>query len=370
MLGAPGRLGRENSMRSPRRTAQTAAALMVGLALVSAIAVLGASLSTSAKHSVDSAIKADYLIGGSGGFSRSVAPTVARLPGVITTTTGYQGQFEFRGALSTLTAAAPAGLANTVNLSITAGRGAAAMAAGELLINTTTADAKDLHVGSVVPVTFAQTGATTMRIGGIFKPNPLFGSFVAGERFFLAHFDNPLPDTVLVATAPGTRDFEATLNRTLAAYPNLSIQSRAEFEHSQQSSVNQELGLVYVLLALAVVIALIGIVNTLMLSVFERTHELGLLRAVGMTRRQVRAMIRSEAVIIALVGAVIGVVIGTGLGVAFAVALRNNGVTNIAVPFASLVAFLVLAGLLGLAAASWPARRAARLDVLAAIAAD
>ena len=153
-------------------------------------------------------------------------------------------------------------------------------------------------------------------------------------------------------------------------YPNVGVQSRAQFEQSQRHAVNQELGLVYVLLALAIVVALIGIVNTLMLSVFERTYELGLLRAVGMKRRQVRAMIRSEAVIIALSGAFIGIIIGTALGVAFAASLKQQGITEIAIPYASLVGFLVLAGLLGLAAASWPARRAAKLDVLTAIAAE
>ena len=134
--------------------------------------------------------------------------------------------------------------------------------------------------------------------------------------------------------------------------------------------MNELLGLVYVLLALAIVIALIGIVNTLMLSVFERTHEIGLLRAVGMRRRQVRSMIRSESVILSLFGAIIGVVIGTALGVAFASSLKQQGITDIVVPVVSLVVFLVLSGLLGLAAASWPARRAARLDVLAAIATE
>ena len=152
--------------------------------------------------------------------------------------------------------------------------------------------------------------------------------------------------------------------------PGLKVQTRAQFEKSQQQQVNQLLGLVYALLALAILIALIGIVNTLMLSVFERTHEIGLLRAVGMRRRQVRAMIRSESVILSLFGAVIGMVIGTVLGIAFADALKQQGITDIVVPFASLLAFLVIAALLGLAAASWPARKAAKLDMLAAIAAE
>ena len=370
LLGTPGKLGRENSMRNPRRTAQTASALMIGLALVSTIAVLGASLSTSAKNSVDSAISADYVITGSGGFSKSVASSVAHLPGVTTTTTIYQGQFEFRGSLSTLVAATPNELNRTVTLHVTSGVGAPAMAAGQLLVDTNTANADNLHVGSVVPVKFAQTGAAMMTIGGIYEPNPLVGSFVVGAGFFLSHFDNPLPIGVLLSTSPGAPDLGPALNRVLTPYANVGYKTRAQFEQSQQNTINQELGLVYVLLALAVLVALIGIVNTLMLSVFERTREIGLLRAVGMKRRQVRAMIRSEAVIVALFGAVVGIVVGAGLGIALASSLRRSGVTNITVPIPSLIAFLVLSAVLGLIAATWPARRAANLDVLAAIATE
>jgi putative ABC transport system permease protein len=368
-LGVPGRLGRENSIRNPRRTAQTAAALMVGLSLVSTIAVLGASLSASAKTSVDSAISADYIVTGKGGFSKSVVPAVSRLPGVSTTTVVYQGQFEVRRSLSTLTAATPAGLASTVSLHMTAGSGAPAMAAGELLVDTTTATKDHVHVGSTVPVNFAQTGSTTMTVGGIFKSNPLLGSYVTGDDFFLSHFHNPLPVAVLLSTAP-SRGLNSALNGALVPYANVGVKTRAQFEASQQASVNQLLGLVYVLLALAILIALIGIVNTLMLSVFERTHEIGLLRAVGMKRRQVRAMIRSEAVIVGLFGGVLGIVRGTALGAALAYALRNSGVTTVSVPTAILIAFVVLSAALGLAAATWPARRAASLDVLAAIAAE
>ena len=163
---------------------------------------------------------------------------------------------------------------------------------------------------------------------------------------------------------------DQSITHALSSYPNLKIQTRAEFEKSQQQQVNQLLGLVYALLALAVLIALIGIVNTLMLSVFERTHEIGLLRAVGMKRRQIRAMIRSESVILAVFGAIIGIIVGTGLGIALAWSLKSQGITDIVVPFTSLIVFLILAALLGLLAASWPARRAAKLDVLAAIAAE
>ncbi|HEY2654847.1 MAG TPA: ABC transporter permease [Solirubrobacteraceae bacterium] len=369
-LGIPGRIGRENSMRNPRRTAQTAGALMIGIALVSTIAVLGASLSTSAKHNLDSAIRADYIIGGSNSVSNSVPARISRLPGVDATTLVYKGQFDIRGSLQGIAALSPDGLQRTVNLHLVTGRGAAALAAGELLVDSNTASSQHLHVGSVVPVTFAQTGSTTMRVGGIYAYNPLAGSYITSADFFVHHFNHPLLNAVLVSTTADVSHFERTLNRELHAYPNLNIQSREQFLASEQHSVNQLLGLIYVLLALAVVVALIGIVNTLMLSVFERTHEIGLLRAVGMKRRQVKRMIRSESVIISLFGAVIGIVVGTGLGLAMASSLRNSSVTDIGVPISSLVVFLVLSALLGVAAAIWPARRAANLDVLSAIATE
>ena len=286
LLGTPGRLGRANSMRSPRRTAQTAAALMVGLALVSTIAVIGASLSKSGTSSLDSAVTADYIIT-SGSVSRSVPAVVSRIPGVATVSTVYQGQFELRGSLQSLTAVTPADLRRTVHLALTAGSGAPALNVGELLVDTTTASADHLSVGSVVPVKFAQTGTSTMRIGGIFKANPLIGSYLTGAGFFVSHFNNPLPTAILVRAGPGASDVGTGLTAHLAAYPNLKIQTRAQFQQSQQAQINDLLGLVYVLMALAVLIALIGIVNTLMLSVFERTHELGVLRAVGMKRPQV-----------------------------------------------------------------------------------
>jgi putative ABC transport system permease protein len=377
LLGISGKLGRENSMRSPRRTAQTASALLVGLALVSTISVFGASVSRSATSSVDEAVSADYIVtssgggGGSGEFSAATATAAGHVPGVTAVSAVYTGEFEFRSSLENLTAVSPDHLPDTIILRMQSGAGASALAAGQLLVDTTTATSDNLVVGSSVPVKFALTGRSHLRVGGIYKANALLGSYLVSDQFYRSHFDDPLPVAVLIRTATGpSAAGKAAITTGLAAYPNLKIQTQDEFKQSQQKMVNQLLGLVYVLLALAVLIALIGIVNTLMLSVFERTHEIGLLRAVGMRRRQVRAMIRSEAFILSVFGAVIGIVVGTGLGVAFAASLKQQGITDIVVPGGSLIVFLVIAALLGLAAATWPARRAARLDVLAAIAAQ
>jgi putative ABC transport system permease protein len=369
LLGVAGKLGRENSMRSPRRTAQTAAALMVGLALVSAMAVFGASLSKSATSSADQAISADLIVTatGSGELSNSVPATASAVPGVTASSAVYQGQFEFQNTLTSLTAVSTDHLADTVILRMTAGT-PAALAQGELLIDSTTATSKHLSVGDPVRARFALTGPVVLRIGGIYQANALIGSYLVSAAFFGAHYSPQPPGALLLRTSgPGV---DTAVTKALAPYQNLQVQTRAQFEQSQVSAVNQLLGLVYALLGLAVIIALIGIVNTLMLSVFERTREIGLLRAVGMRRRQVRAMIRSEAVILAIFGAIVGIVIGTVLGLALVSSLRQQGITDTAVPVTSLLIFLLLSGLLGLVAASWPARRAARLDVLAAIAAE
>jgi putative ABC transport system permease protein len=370
VLGEPGKLGRENSMRSPRRTAQTASALMVGLALVAAMSVFGASVSRSATSSADQAISADLIVSatGSGELSNSAASLASAVPGVTASSDVYQGQFEFQNALSQLTAVSTKNLADTVILRMTSGS-SAALAQGELLIDSTTAQNKHLVVGDTVPARFALTGPATLRIGGIYQANALIGSYLVSSAFFLSNY-TPQPPGALLLRTNGSSGVDNAVTNALAPFPNVQVQTRAQFEQAQVSAVNQVLGLVYALLALAVLIALIGIVNTLMLSVFERTREIGLLRAVGMRRRQVRTMIRSEAVILALFGAIIGIIIGTGMGIALVSSLKNQGITDTVVPYSSLVIFLILAALLGLVAASWPARRAAKLDVLAAIAAQ
>jgi putative ABC transport system permease protein len=372
VLGAAGRLGRANSVRDPRRTAQGATALMVGLAVVSSVSVLGASLAQSATNSVVNAVHADLLITSSSGtLSPSVIGLISSLPGVGRTCTVYGAQFEVRQQTVPIRGVCTRGLAQAVNLEMEAGSASRALGRGELLVSATTAKSEHLTTGSRLVVTFPDQPRAEVRVGGIFRPNSLIGSYLVGDAFFQAHFPGQLPGGILVDSRPGYPGLESTISRALRPYPTLTVESRAQFEAQQTAAINQALGLVYALLALAVVVAFIGIVNTLLLAVFERTREIGLLRAVGMQRRQIRQMVRTESVILSLFGALLGVLLGTGLGAALTFSLRQQqGLTAVIVPLSNLVAFVVIAAVLGLVAASWPARRAARLDILSAIAAQ
>ena len=377
-LGVSGVLGRENSMRSPRRTAQTASALMIGLALVAAFTVFGASIARSATGSIEDAIAADYVISGSAtgspisGISNAAPGVIAHIPGVDTVTRVDSGVFEFGHSVLSLAAIPRDSLSRTVTLKMQSGDAGSSLAAGEVLISSTTATSNHLSVGDTMRVRFAKTGWTSVRVGGVFKPNAILGSYVVSERFFAQHYAaGAQPVAILLRSATGPSATETSaITTALRSFANLKIQTRSQFIATQQAQVNQLLGLVYALLGLAILIALIGIVNTLLLSIFERTREIGLLRAVGMRRGQVRTMIRSEALILAVFGGVIGVVLGTGLGVALSLSLSQQGVTDVVVPYSSLGFFVAVAALLGLAASSWPARRAARLNILDAIAVE
>lgn len=218
-------------------------------------------------------------------------------------------------------------------------------------------------------MTFARTGDKELRIAGTYAKNQLLGNYLVSTATFDANFTDRLDFAVLAKAAGGVTPgaARAAVERVTAEFPNVELRDQAEFKQQQEDQVNQILGLITALLALSIIIALFGIVNTLALSVFERTRELGLLRAVGLSRRQVRAMIRGESVIIAVLGAVLGLGVGVVFGWAIVAALDTEGVRQVVVPGGQLVSYVVLAALAGVVAAVFPARRAARLDVLAAI---
>ena len=371
VAGVSGRLGRENAVRNPRRTAATAAALTVGLGLVACVSVLAASIKSSAADIVDEYLAADFIISTSQfmpTISTDLAPRLARQPELSAVSALQNGQWRHRGQGRSLSAGDPASLGRVLKLDVTAGD-LDGLSRGEILVEEGELRDQGRRVGDMLAMTFARTGDRELRIAGTYAQNQLLGSYLVSTATFDENFTDRLDSMVLATRADGATPAaaRAAVERVTADFPNVELRDQAEFKQQQEDQVNQALGLVTALLALSILIALFGIVNTLALSVFERTRELGLLRAVGMSRRQVRSMIRGESVIIAVLGAILGLAVGVLFGWAVVVDLASQGIDNVVVPGGQLVLYVVLAAVAGVVAAVFPARRAARLDVLAAI---
>ncbi|MBI1758191.1 MAG: ABC transporter permease [Actinobacteria bacterium] len=369
--GVSGQLGRANSRRNPRRTAATAAALMIGIALVSALSVLGASTTATIAKVTDRVMGADFLVAGQRAKIDPVAvQRLRQVPGAATVSAMWVDRVSIDGKASQALIAPATALGSTVSMTVTAGQ-LAEFGAGRLLMSAKVADMNRLAVGTPVSVGFADGQRETLRLAATYEDNALLGDYVLAESVS-GHLHRASYDLVLIKAAAGsdTGQVGTALRDVLAAYPALNLQDRSQFVAEQTKQVDQLIAVMNAMLALSVGIAVLGIVNTLALSVLERTRELGLLRAVGMARRQVKRMIRVEAVVIALFGGVLGLAIGTGLGVAVQHALAGQGVTELSIPGGRLLAFFLLSGLAGMLAAWLPARRAARLNVLAAVASE
>jgi putative ABC transport system permease protein len=371
IAGVAGKLSRQNAIRNPRRTAATAAALTVGLGLVGCVSVLAASIKASAADIVDEYLAADFIVSTTQfvpTISTELAPRLADQPELGAVSGLQTGEWRFRGEGRALFAGDPATLGQVLKLEVTSGD-VGGLARGEILVDEEELESRGLRIGDMLPMTFARTGDKELRIAGTFAENQLLGNYVVSTATFEENFTDRLDFIVLARTAPGASQAaaRAAVERVTADFPNVEVRDQAEFKQQQEDQVNQILGLVTALLALSIIIALFGIVNTLALSIFERTRELGLLRAVGMSRRQVRSMIRGESVIIAVLGAVLGLVVGMLFGWAVVTDLESQGINEIVIPGGQLLVYVVLAGIAGVVAAVFPARRAARLDVLAAI---
>ncbi|MDX6287220.1 MAG: putative transport system permease protein [Frankiales bacterium] len=368
----PGRLGRRNAMRNPRRTSTTAGALMIGLALVSAVSVLGASLKTSIGHVIDRAFAADFVVQSKsfdGGVPPAVGNALEKKSEFAQVDRLAFGPAKVGGNKTFLTALPNRAIGVTVALARVSGD--LRLGPGQLLVDKSTAKSHSWKVGQQLTVVYERGSPHQLTLAGTYKDNGLAGPYLVdeGER---TNFLQRLDGVLLVKTAPGVSPdaARAALTDVVKDYPNDEVKNRKEFIGQTVDSINGLLAFITALLILSVLIAVIGIINTLALSVIERTRELGLLRAVGLSRRQTRSMIRTEAIVVALFGAVLGLVVGTALGVAITKALADQGVDSLTFPWVRMIVFVVVAALAGILAAILPARRASRLNVLDAIATE
>jgi putative ABC transport system permease protein len=374
LRGAPGTLARENARRNPRRTAATASALMIGVGLVAFITVFAASAKASMSTSVDTAMKTDWIITtqfGMGGLSPSVAKAIDALPETGTVTSLRFFDAKVNNSTTQASAVDPARVEQGVALDLRAGN-IANLGAHEVAVQADTAKSKNLHVGDTVTMFFPETGNQQMKVVAVYGTKEPLGDYVISMQAFDANTTTHVDNDVVVNRAPGVSEERArqAVENVLKDYPTAELMTKAQFKGSMANEINRILNLVYVLLAMALVIALFGIANTLALSVFERTREFGLLRAVGMSRAQVRSTVRWESVLIALLGTTLGTVIGLGFSWSLVHALGNQGFNTFVVPAQQLGVIVVCAAVAAVIAAALPARRAAKLDMLEAISND
>jgi putative ABC transport system permease protein len=373
--GVAGLLARENAVRNPRRTASTAAALMIGVALVGLITIFADSFKTSIGRQIDRAFTADLLVvaeggGFGGGFSPAIAPDIREVPGVEVATPLRFAPFEVAGKGTFLVGLDPRDLGKVFDVDPQQGD-LSTLGPDEIAVSQKVLDDNDWELGDRITTKFPVGGSQKMTIGAVYGFGQREGltDYQISLDAFDRRFTNIVDNQVYITLAPGTtaEDVTPAIEKVLKEFPGTELSDRTGLKERISSQINQLLAMVFALLALAIVIALLGIINTLLLSIVERTHEIGLLRAVGMSRGQVRSAVRWESVIVAVFGALLGLVLGLFFGWTMVRALEDQGITDFAVPGGQLLAIVIVAAVLGVVAAVYPAHRAAKLDVLDAI---
>jgi putative ABC transport system permease protein len=336
---------------------------MVGLALVSAFSILGASANASVDKLIGSAVRADYVVSTAVGqpFTPEVADRLRAVDGVRAVSQERFGQALIGGTETLVAAVDAAALDRTLALDFEAG-GSKGLEGPGLLVDAPTAEVRGWEIGDPVEMVSATGQAAELTVGGVFAANQAVGPAVVSLETWTASGGVELDRYVYVDVSAGAdaSAVRSALEAALDPYPVVTLKDRDEFAAEQKGQVDQILLLINALLVLSVLIAVLGIVNTLAMSVLERTREIGLLRAVGMTRGQLRRMVRLESVLISLYGSALGLGLGALLGTSLTRALSDQGVTELVVPGGRLALFLALGAVIGVLAAVWPARRAAR----------
>jgi putative ABC transport system permease protein len=377
LRGLTGRLARENAMRKPGRTATTAAALMIGLALVVFVTIFASGLKSSVSKTIDESFRGEIVLQNSDGFSpipRDAVEAAREIDGVSTVSsiTYATGALPKGGQNVRLAAVDPATLGQVLAVTFKSGDPSVLAGLGprDALVNDAFARDQGLKLGDTLRLRTPLERTVAFRVRGTVEGElDLLGKAVVDESA-TRQFGRLQPSFALARLEPDAspKDVQNEIDDALKnRYPTVDVQNQSQLKDQQEEQVNALLGLVYALLSLAIIVSLFGIVNTLALSIHERTRELGMLRAVGMSRRQVRTMVRYEAVITALIGAILGTLLGVVFAALVSRPLADEGF-GLSYPIPTLVMLLVLAALAGVVAAIGPARRASRLDVLRALA--
>lgn len=365
-------LGSNNARRNPQRTASTAAALMIGLALVTLVATLAAGITSTFRGAVDDIFTSDYAITAQNNFSpipTDAAEAAAKAPGVEAVASTRTGEARIFDKTEFVTAVDPdADQVLTLKWKEGSQRTLATLGDDGAFVDADYAKDHDLRVGSPITVLVPSGKMLELKVKGIFDPpagGSPFGRVTFSTQVFDREYESPKNLYTFVQMRGGINDRNTeALVSALKDFPNAKAQTREEFVDNQISGLNDILNILYVLLALSVIVSLFGIVNTLVLTVFERTRELGMLRAIGMTRQQVRRMIRHESVITALIGGVLGIALGIVLG---ALLIARVDFIEFSLPVGQIIVFAIATIVVGVIAAIFPARRAARLDPLQAL---
>jgi putative ABC transport system permease protein len=370
-----GRLARENAVRNPSRTAVTAAALMIGLALVGFVTIFAAELKQTANTAIAHQFAGDFVVSSKQGtISSSIGPALRQIPGVRIVSSSMSDNARIRGdGIVAIDGIQPSTLPQVARIDWVQGSDAlfGRMGAHDVVINDHFAKTHRLKLGSKVHVTTTVGTHDTFTVIGLFKQSQF------AQENWLIRYDTfakdwqSTQDAKEIVTAQPGADLKALKQRILkivtAQFPTAEVSSQQDIKDQASSGVNQILAMIYMLLAMSVVVSLFGIINTLVLSVYERTREIGMLRAIGTTRTQVRWLIRAESIITSVIGAALGLLLGVILAVLATLGLRSEGV-EFTLPIGQLLLWVVFAVFFGIVAGAWPARRAARLDVLQAVA--
>ncbi|MEK9520405.1 ABC transporter permease [Streptomyces venezuelae] len=373
VFGVSGKLAGLNAVRNPRRTGATASALAIGLTLVTGLSVLGTTVGTALDKMTTDQIKADYMVSmaSGNGLSQEALTALEKAPGVTAVSPQQAGAFDLKGSFVSVSGIAPGQIEKLLNLNVVDGS-LSSVGGNTIAVDAEVAAKRGLKTGATVPVDFLDKRKGKLKVGAIYEANEFVSPVLADHRLVTAHEEQASIREIYVSTEGGASAAnERALAKAMGDNPAIQVMDHKDIRDAFGGPINIMLNIMYGLLGMALIIAVLGVVNTLAMSVFERQQEIGMLRAIGLDRRRVKRMVRLEAVVISVFGAIVGIGLGAFLGWAIGETFKSSlpGYALV-LPWDRIGIFLVLAGLVGVLASLWPARSAARLNMLAAIKAE